>query len=111
MPVEEVPEDVSVITCDAEGVVQTYSQGAQRLFGWKPEEVIGKQRVALFHRQDVVATLVPRLLKAAAEEGKFQEVVTLVRKDGGEFRGLLTVFPMYRDGLIVGYMGRTEKVE
>lgn len=111
MPAEEVPEDVSVITCDAEGLVQTYSQGAQRLFGWKPEEIIGKQRVSFFHRQDLVATLVPRLLKAAAEEGKFEEVVTLRRKDGGEFKGLLTVFPVYRDGRIVGYMGRTEQVE
>ncbi len=108
---EEVPEDVSVITCDAEGMIQSYSQGAQKLFGWKPEEVIGKERVALFHQPDAVPTLVPRLLKAAAEEGKFEEVVTLRRKDGKEFRGLLTVFPVYRDERIVGYMGRTEKVE
>lgn len=108
---EEIPEDVSVITCDLEGVVQTYSQGAQKLFGWRPEEVIGKQRVAIFHQPEAVPTLVPRLLKAAAEEGKFQEVVTLRRKDGREFKGLLTVFPMYREGRIVGYMGRTERVE
>lgn len=108
---EPIPEDTSVITCDAEGLVETYSQGAARLFGWRPEEVIGKERVSLFHRKDALATLVPRLLKTAAEEGKFEEVVTLVRKDGGEFKALLTVFPVYREGRMVGYMGHTVKVE
>jgi PAS domain S-box-containing protein len=103
-------EDVSIITCDLQGIVETFSPGASRLFGWEPEEVVGKKNVAIFHRPEVVATLVPRLLKAAAEEGKFQEEVDLVRKDGTAFRARLSVYPIYRDERIIGYMGRTEKL-
>lgn len=106
--VQEGP--VSVITCDLEGVVETFSEEASDLFGWTPEEVVGKERVAIFHQPEAVAELVPRLLKQAAEEGLFEEEVTLVRKDGSEFQARLAVRPLLRDGKIVGYMGRTVQV-
>ncbi len=106
----EEGEDVSIITCDLEGIVQTFSDGAASLFGWDPDEVIGKQTVAVFHQPEAVEELVPRLLKQAAEEGLFEEEVTLVQKDGKEFVARLSVRPMYRDGEIIGYMGRTLKV-
>ena len=38
----------SVITCVLEGRIETFSPGAAELFGFAPEEVIGKKRVSLF---------------------------------------------------------------
>lgn len=101
-------EDVSVIICDLNGLVEEYGAGAEEIFGWKPEQVVGKESVAIFHQPEAVATLVPRLLQTAVEEGKFEERVTLVRKDGSEFPAVLTVRPMYREGEHVGYMGYTK---
>ncbi len=106
----EEGEDVSVISCDLQGTVQSFSLGAARLFGWDPEDVIGKESVAIFHQPEAVQELVPRLLKQAAEEGLFEEEVTLVKKDGTEFRARLSVHPIYREGEMVGYMGRTVRV-
>jgi PAS domain S-box-containing protein len=103
-------QDVSIITCDLQGVVQTFSQGASKLFGWKPDEVVGKQTVAIFHKPEAVEELVPRLLRQASEEGLFEEEVVLVRKDGTEFRARLSVRPIFREGKMVGYMGRTVEV-
>lgn len=105
---EESEEEVSVITCDLEGLVEEYAAGAEKIFGWTPEEIIGKQSVAIFHQPQAVETLVPRLLQTAVEEGQFQEEVTLVRKDGSEFPAILTVRPVHREGKHVGYMGYTE---
>lgn len=99
--------ETSVITCNMEGIVQQYAADAADLFGWTPDEVIGKMSVAAFHVPENVATLVPRLLKEAVVNGKFEEQVTLVRKDGARFPAMLTVRPMFRDGEQVGYMGRT----
>ena len=99
--------ETSVITCDLQGTVTQYAADAADLFGWTPDEVIGKMSVAAFHVPENVPTLVPRLLKTAVEEGKFEEQVTLVRKDGARFPALLTVHPILRDGKQVGYMGRT----
>ena len=100
--------ETSVITCDLQGTVTQYAADAADLFGWSPDEVIGKMSVAAFHVPENVPTLVPRLLKTAVEQGKFEEQVTLVRKDGARFPAILTVRPILRDGKQVGYMGRTK---
>ena len=96
-----------MIVCDMAGTVQTYSTGAQKIFQFKPEEVVGKMSVAQFHVPEKVAELVPRLLATAVEKGKFEEKVTLVRKDGSRFQGILTVRPKFKDGKQVGFMGFT----
>ena len=92
------------------GIVTSYGVGAQQLFGWTEDEVVGKQNVVVFHEPDAVQTLVPRLLKTAAETGKFEEEVTLVRKDGTKFRGLLIVRPLMKENEISGYIGITKHI-
>lgn len=106
------PEDASHsgIACDMKGIITSYGIGAQNLFGWTADEVVGKQSVVIFHEPDAVQTLVPRLLRTAAETGKFEEEVTLVRKDGRKFRGLLTVRPVKKGNEITGYMGLTKRI-
>ena len=99
-------EASSGMACDNTRLVIPLGLGAAKIFGWKPEEVVGKQNVVVFHEPRVVTTLVPRLLKTAAETGKFEEV-TLVRKDGSKFVDLLTVRHLLKRGEAVGYMGLT----
>src|SRR2546425_11444062 len=93
----------SVITCDMQGIVQEHAADAGELFGWAPAEVIGKLSVATVHLPENVPTLVPRLLKEAVENGKFEEEVTLHRKDGERFRAVLTVRPVLGAGKQDGY--------
>ncbi len=100
-------EAISDIACDNARLITSFGAGAAKLFGWKPEELVGKQSVVIFLEPRAVATLVPRLLKTAAEAGKFEEEVTLVRKDESRFVGILTVRPLLKHGEIVGYMGLT----
>lgn len=108
---QEIERATSVITCDLQGTVSKFTHGAQKLFGYAPEEVEGKMSVAAFHLPERVAELVPRLLKTAVETGLFEEEVTLVRKGGQAFQATLAVRPMYRDGKLVGYMGITRARE
>ena len=103
-------ESSSGIACDNTGLITSYGIGAAKLFGWAADEVVGKQRVTIFHPPDIVQTLVPRLLKTAAETGKFEEQVTLVRKDGSRFLALLTVRPLRTGSEIAGYMGLTRPI-
>ena len=107
----DVEKATSVITCDLNGTVTKFTNGAQRLFRYGPEEVVGKLSVAVFHPPEKVAELVPRLLKTAVDTGLFEEEVTLVRKGGDQFRATLAVRPMYREGKLVGYMGITRPLE
>ncbi|HLE53778.1 MAG TPA: 1,4-dihydroxy-2-naphthoate octaprenyltransferase [Thermoplasmata archaeon] len=103
--------EISVITCDMQGTVREYAADAAALFGWTEDEVVGKMSVAAFHVPKNIPTLVPRLLREAVEQGKFEEEVVLMRKDGSSFRAVLTVRPMVRDGKQVGYMGMTRPLE
>ena len=107
---KEFTAETSVITCNMEGIVQQFAADAADLFGWSPDEVIGKMSVAAFHLPENVPTLVPRLLREAVENGKFEEQVTLVRKDGSKFLALLTVRPLKSGKEITGYMGLTRPI-
>ena len=41
----EMSENIkSVITCDLDGKIETYSDGASKVFGYSKEEAIGKMR-------------------------------------------------------------------
>ena len=99
--------ETSVIVCDMQGTVSKYEADAEALFGWTRDEVLGKMNVGSFHVPRNVPTLVPRLLMEASVNGKFEEEVTLMRKDGSTFQAVLSVYPVIRDGKQVGFMGRT----
>src|SRR5256712_464216 len=103
---KEFIAETSVITCDMQGTVTKYAADAEALFGWTRQEVLGKMNVGSFHVPRNVPTLVPRLLKEASVNGKFEEEVTLMRKDGSTFQAVLSVYPVIREGKKVGFMGR-----
>src|SRR2546426_1254695 len=107
-PPKAFTAETSVIVCDMQGTVSKYEADAEALFGWTREEVLGKMNVGSFHVPRNVPTLVPRLLMEASVNGKFEEEVTLMRKDGSTFHAVLSVYPVIRDGKQVGFMGRTK---
>lgn len=106
----DVQEATSVITSDLQGIVKTFTNGAQRLFGYTPDEVEGKQSVAIFHIPENLA-LVPELLKTAVEKGIWESDLDLVKKGGHTFRAHLAVRPMFRSGQLTGFMGITHPLK
>src|SRR2546427_7483266 len=90
-----------------QGTAEKSEADAEPLFGGPRQEVLGKMNVGSFHVPRNVPTLVPRLLKEASVNGKFEEEVTLMRKDGSTFQAVLSVYPVIRDGKQIGFMGRT----
>ena len=59
----------SIITCDLDGKVETFSDGAASLFGYTQEEVIGKMRVSDFSDGQVVLGHVVGWLAEAVKNG------------------------------------------
>ena len=58
----------STITCDMEGVIETMNEGAEKIFGYKKEELIGKKRVSLFSPGEIVLQNVAGWLDTAVKE-------------------------------------------
>src|SRR2546428_6720318 len=81
----DVTEATSVITCDLQGTVTKFTNGAQRLFGYTPDEIVGKQSVAVFHKPENLP-LVPQLLKTAGEKGIWEPELQPLRNGGQKIR-------------------------
>lgn len=97
----------SVITCDLEGRIETYNKGAEEIFGYSAEEVIGQKRVSLFSPGLVVLGHVQNWLKIASEQGEFRSRTVFLRRDGTPFTADVRITPTFRDGKQIGYCGVT----
>ncbi len=97
----------SVITCDLEGRIQTFNEGAAQIFGYAPEEVIGKKRVSIFSPGLIVLAHVGNWLKTAREQGEWQGRTVFLKRDGTPFAADIRITPTFRDGKQIGYCGVT----
>ena len=101
----------STITCDLEGIIETYNAGAEQLFGYAPEEVIGWKRVSLFSPGWIVLQNVGMWLKKARQEGEFRTRTVFIRKDGSSFNAEIRITPTFKEGRQIGYCGVTTPIE
>jgi len=98
----------SVITCDLDGKVETFSDGASDLFGYSQEEVVGKMRVSDFSDGQVVLGHVINWLDEAVEKGKWEGETAFLKKDGSEFSAKIKITPTKdKEGNHIGYCGVT----
>ena len=92
----------AIFSRSLEGDIRSWNSGAERIFGFAPEEIIGRN-VADLVPPDDARDLPARFDRIRAGESLTQLEVTCVRKDGSRFPALLTVSPMRdHDGRIVG---------
>ena len=95
----------SVITCDMEGRIVTYNPGAEEVFGWTADEVVGKRRVSMFSPGPIVLGHVGNWLKTADVEGRWEGRTVFVRRDGSPFAADVRITPTFKDGEQMGYCG------
>lgn len=101
----------SVITCDMEGRIQTFNAGAEAIFGYRPEEVIGRKRVSLFSPGLTVLEHVPNWLKIASQKGEFETQTVFVNRHGDPIAARVRITPTFRNGKQIGYCGVTEPLK
>ncbi len=92
----EAAHNVSFIMTDLDGTearVLEFSPGAEQLFGYSREEMIGRP-VALLHPPDDVARF-PEVFRAMAEQRHgFSGEALLIRRGGERFPALFTSYPL-----------------
>lgn len=101
----------SVITCDMEGRIETFNAGAETIFGYRPEEVIGRKRVSLFSPGLTVLEHVPNWLKIASQKGEFETQTVFINRIGSPIAAHVRITPTFRDGKQIGYCGVTEPLQ
>lgn len=104
----------SKITCDMEGRILSMNAGAEKIFGYTSEELIGKKRVSLFSPGEIVLQNVEGWLNEAVKNGVYVGKTNFIRKDGEKFNAQITIRPLFANGKQnpqTGYIGVTEVIE
>jgi PAS domain S-box-containing protein len=69
------------------GHVTHWNPGSERLFGYAPDEIIGRSMNRLLSRQQITAKRARHCLAEAAKSGRYEEEGSWVRKDRSKFWG------------------------
>jgi PAS domain S-box-containing protein len=78
-------KDYAIFMLDPEGRVTTWNLGAQRIKGYREEEIIGEHFSTFYTDEDVERGHPAEELRLAAAEGSYREEGIRVRKDGSTF--------------------------
>ena len=98
----------SLITCDLDGKVETFRDGAETLFGYNREEVVDKMRVSDFSDGQVVLGHVINWLDESVKKGKWEGNTAFIHKNGSELPCRIKITPTKgSNGEHIGYCGVT----
>lgn len=96
--------DYAIYALDLDGRILTWNPGAERLKGYRQDEILGRH-VSLFYEQpDIDAGIPDRELAIAAAEGRFEDEGWRIRKGGTKFWANVVVTALRGpDGRLVGF--------
>ena len=100
----ESVRDYGIFMLDPGGHVATWNQGAERIKGYRADEIIGRHFATFYPEVDVRAGKCEHELAVAAREGRFEDEGWRVRKDGSQFWANVVITALRDDrGALVGF--------
>jgi len=111
--------EVSIIATDPKGIITLFNRGAEKLLGYRAEEMIGRSSAITFHIADEVAAHTagvntayglsladfPALVERATREGSDKREWTYVCKDQRHVQVELVITAIHENGQVSGYLG------
>ena len=96
--------DYAIILLDSNGNIENWNKGAEKIKGYAPDEIIGKNFRIFYSTDDQNKQLPESLINTAITEGRAQNEGWRIRKDGTRFWGLITITALHgADGKIIGF--------
>lgn len=77
--------DYAIISMDLDGLVTSWNEGARKILGWTPEEMIGKPATAFFTQEDRENGVPQKEMMAALHSGQGNDERWHLRADGTTF--------------------------
>ena len=99
----ESVSDYAIFILDASGVVTTWNRGAERIKGYRPNEIIGRHFSTFYPPEDIAARKPERELEEAIRVGRVEDEGWRLRKDGSRFWASVVITAIRRDGEVIGY--------
>lgn len=103
--------DYAIFMLDPQGCVASWNPGAQRIKGYRAEEIIGKH-FSVFYPEEVARSGWPEEeLRRATAAGRFEDEGWRIRKDGSRFWANVIISPLRGpDGKLRGFAKVTRDV-
>lgn len=96
--------DYAIFSMDSRGYITSWNTGAQRIKGYKADEIVGKHFSTFYTEPDRKAGLPQYVLRTAQETGHFTGEGWRLRKDGTRFWASVVVTPLRdEDGNLYGF--------
>ena len=103
--------DYAIYMLDPEGHITNWNAGAQRIKGYKPDDVIGRHFSMFYPEAERLKGEPQRGLRTALAEGRFENQGWRVRKDGTTFWASVVIDPIYDDlGGLIGFAKVTRDI-
>ncbi|WP_448681149.1 CheR family methyltransferase [Pseudomonas nicosulfuronedens] len=81
----ESTQDFIIITLDRDGCITGWNKGAERAYGHREKDVVGKSAELIYSGEDRRSGVFQEELRVASESGRVEEDRWHVRKDGSRF--------------------------
>jgi PAS domain S-box-containing protein len=96
--------DYAIFMLDTEGIITNWNAGAERIKGYRAEEIIGRHFSVFYSPKDREDGLPQRALTIAAREGRFEAEGWRIRKDGNRFWANVVIDAIHDDtGDLIGF--------
>jgi two-component system sensor kinase FixL len=103
--------DYAIFLLDREGKVLTWNSGAEAIKGYSRAEILGKSNSIFYTAEDKAKGHPAEVLRAAAENGRYEEEGIRVRKDGSRFEADVIVTALRNEkGELRGYIKVTRNI-
>lgn len=90
-------QHTSIYLLDAEGRISLWNEGAERMFGWTDEEIVGQPCALLFRDEDRECASPAALLAQTTQDAALGARAWRIRKDGSEFYGTSAIAQILDD--------------
>ena len=96
--------EYAIYMLDPDGKIVTWNVGAERIKGYRADEVIGRHFSLFYSAEDVHARVCERELEIAEREGRYTDEGWRVRKDGSRFWASIVINAIRGDdGALIGF--------
>jgi PAS domain S-box-containing protein len=101
--------DYAIFLLDPEGRVMSWNAGAERIKGYRADEILGESFTRFYPPRDVEAGVPAAALQRAREQGRFVGYGWRLRKDGSRFYAHVTITALRdADGRLWGFAKVTQ---
>lgn len=103
--------DYAIILIDIDGTILSWNKGAEKIKGYKEEEILNQNFRIFYLPQDRQAHLPEQLIELAKKEGRARHIGRRLRKDGSIFWGSILITALHDDdGEVIGFTKLTKEV-